>query len=139
GLNQDDICSFTVNVTDIQPPYITCAADTLVDADPFTCNRIVNVTPPTAFDNCGNILTLLASRPGGLSLSDPFPIGTTTITWTAIDTAGNSAFCLQDVTVNGEVAVSIECAPTLVVTTTPNLCTAVIIPSTLVPPTVTMG
>ena len=139
GLNPDDICSFTVNVTDIQPPYITCAADTLVDADPFTCNRIVNVTPPTAFDNCGNILTLLASRPGGLSLNDPFPIGTTTITWTAIDTAGNSAFCLQDVTVNGEVAVNIACAPTLVVTTTPNLCTAVILPSTLVPPTITMG
>src|SRR5690606_20055192 len=139
GLNEDSILSFEVRVLDKQAPYITCADDILVDADPVTCNKIVNVTPPTVSDNCGGILTLLASRPGGLSLNDPFPVGPTIITWTAIDTAGNSSTCFQTVTVNGEVAVAIQCAPTVVVNTTPNLCTATIPPPSLVPPTVTMG
>lgn len=66
---------------------------------------------PTVSDNCGVVdLTYERSDNASLSLADPFPSGTTTITWTAIDPCGNSSSDVQTVTVNGvnDLAVDVE-------------------------------
>jgi hypothetical protein len=54
------------------------------------------LAPPFALDNCGST-TLTSSHASGTT----FPIGTTTVMWTATDFAGNHASCSFDVTVLG--------------------------------------
>jgi hypothetical protein len=51
------------------------------------------------------------SRSDNQPLNDPYPVGTTTITWTATDASGNTATCTQTVTVNDTQPPQITCAP----------------------------
>ncbi len=82
------------------PPSLTCPADLTVNTDPGVCEASVTVTPPSPTDNCGvESLTFERSDNAALTLSDPFPLGVTTITWTATDCAGNVSVCVQTVTV----------------------------------------
>ncbi|MFI4897584.1 MAG: hypothetical protein ACIARR_07145 [Phycisphaerales bacterium JB059] len=56
---------------------------------------------PVVTDDCSDVtLTLERSDNPALTRSDPFPAGTTTITWTATDACGNSATAEQTVTVD---------------------------------------
>ena len=86
------LCSFTVTVNgDAEPPTISnCPSDI------SGCSTMPTWTPPTASDNCPGIVTLTPSANPG----DTFPIGTTTVTYTATDAAGNTAECSFDVTVS---------------------------------------
>ena len=96
-------CTFTVTVRDAQPPVVTCPPNVVIEASSGQCS--VNVSPnlitATATDSCDGPLTVLASRSDGLALTAPFPIGVTTITNTATDSAGNTGRCVQTVTVGG--------------------------------------
>ncbi len=60
----------------------------------------VALTPPTATDACAPGLTASSSRSDGASLSAAFPVGTTTVTWSATDPCGNVARATTSVTVN---------------------------------------
>jgi uncharacterized lipoprotein YddW (UPF0748 family) len=66
--------------------------------DPGACSAVLDVTPPRVTDNCSGI-EVEGTRDDGLALTDPFPTGETIITWTATDTAGQSAEDTQTVTV----------------------------------------
>ena len=89
-------CSFDIVVTDNTPPTIDCSGDiTICSAAPTG----IVLTPPAVTDNCG-VTTPQAFRSDGLTLSDPYPIGQTTITWGETDIHGNFAICTQNVTVN---------------------------------------
>lgn len=56
---------------------------------------------PVVTDDCSDVtLTLERSDNPALTRSDPFPAGTTTITWTATDACGNTATAEQMVTVD---------------------------------------
>ncbi|WP_010232488.1 HYR domain-containing protein, partial [Gillisia marina] len=91
-------CSFTVTVSDEEPPTITCPADIDQDVDQGVCGAVVNYSLPTASDNDGTpINVVLVSGPAS---GETFPVGTTTVTYSATDAAGNSAECSFDVTVN---------------------------------------
>ena len=57
----------------------------------------VSWTAPTATDNSGTQTLTSDYNPG-----DSFPIGTTTVTYTSTDAAGNTATCSFDVIVTGE-------------------------------------
>ena len=96
-------CSFTVTVRDSQPPVITCPPGVVIEASSGQCsvNVSLNLITATATDGCDGPLTVLASRSDGLALTAPFPIGVTTITNTATDSAGNTSRCVQTVTVGG--------------------------------------
>ncbi len=84
----------TVTVTDNEAPKITAPADVNVNTDNGS-NKATNVKLGTATtsDNCGAIAFLINDAPTA------FPIGATTITWTATDTHGNSASATQIVTI----------------------------------------
>jgi hypothetical protein len=88
----------TITVTDNQPPVIDCPANIGVAGNiPGSCGANVSLVTPTATDNCG--ATVAGSRSDGLALSAPYPLGVTTIIWTATDAASNQASCQQQVTV----------------------------------------
>jgi HYR domain-containing protein len=89
-------CSFTVTVNDTQPPAITCPANINVVAAaacPPTSTQTVNYTV-TATDNCPGVTVVCSPASGSI-----FPVGTTSVTCTAMDTSGNTAQCTFTVTV----------------------------------------
>ena len=104
-------CGQLVTVTEDEDPVISgCPLDITVNADAGGCDALVTWTEPTASDNCGVTSFVSTHAPG-----DVFPEGTTAVTYTAEDAAGNLATCSFDVTVIGvnELAVSMELSPTV--------------------------
>jgi hypothetical protein len=101
-------CSFNVSVRDEAPPEVTCP-----EPSSFECNASSPVVPPeaTATDVC----KLRGVTPSATS----FPLGTSTVTYTATDMAGHQATCSTSVTVtdtqaplltlNGDDTVTLEC------------------------------
>src|SRR5207245_423096 len=90
-------CSTTVNVQDTMPPVISdCPTDVTVDTGPgrTTCDQVASWTEPTASDNCA-VTSFTSDHHSG----DAFPVGTTTVTYTAMDLVGNTATCSFMVTV----------------------------------------
>jgi hypothetical protein len=96
--NAAQTCSFKVNVNDQQPPSIAAPADVSAIAGP-SCTAAAAVGTATATDNCGSP-TVSASRSDGQPLPSPYPIGTTTILWSAVDAGSNTATDTQTVTVS---------------------------------------
>ncbi len=103
GIGSPASCSFNVTVTDNQTPTISCPANITTNTTLGSCDATVNVGTPTVTDNDPNV-TVNGVRSDSQPLNAPYPKGTTTITWTATDTAGNSATCQQTVTVTDEEA-----------------------------------
>jgi gliding motility-associated-like protein len=102
-------CDFTVTIEDNEDPSFTfcLATNPTVDSDFGVCTYSVSGTAwdATATDNCG-IVTVNAELSGatiatGLTTLDgvAFNLGTTTVTWTATDNAGNFVTCSYNVTV----------------------------------------
>ncbi|TDE44339.1 HYR domain-containing protein [Flavobacterium rhamnosiphilum] len=87
-------CTFTVTVKDVENPAITCPDNITINNDAGDCGAIVNFAA-TATDNCEGITISYDKNPDTL-----FPIGTTTVTATATDVAGNSSSCEFTVIVN---------------------------------------
>ncbi len=85
---------------DPAPPTITPSPNIVVPAEVGTCTVVVNVPPATATDVC-TATSLTGVRSDLLFLTDPYPVGVTTITWTALDGGSppNSATASQTVTV----------------------------------------
>ena len=88
---------------DSELPQITCPTDIAIDAG-ANCSSAVTIVDPTATDNVTTSENMVYEgvRSDGFTLTDPFFVGETTITWTATDEAGNtSEACTQLITVNG--------------------------------------
>jgi len=93
--------STTINVVDTTPPVITCPEDITVTAGAGEDQANINVIYPTAIDNCTDENTFTGIRSDSMALNDPYPVGITTISWTAMDDCGNiSDTCTQMITVN---------------------------------------
>lgn len=92
--------TITFTVKDTTAPTITCPSNISgVPTEPGTCAAHVDPGTATATDNCDSTPTITASRSDGGLLTDTYPKGTTTITWTATDDAGNHSSCDQTITV----------------------------------------
>jgi uncharacterized repeat protein (TIGR01451 family) len=90
--------TFTVN--DTTAPAISCPANIVRGNDPGTCSATVDPGTATATDNCDSSPTIAGTRSDNQALNAPYPKGTTLITWSATDDAGNTSSCQQSVTVN---------------------------------------
>lgn len=94
-------CTFNVTVTENDPgPTISCAANVTKDAGD-QCNVEVTAEELSAPTATGTGVTVAGQRSDGQELDAPYPVGTTTITWTATDTSNRTASCNQTVTVTG--------------------------------------
>jgi hypothetical protein len=98
-------CDFKVTVVDSEAPvFSNCPADmhiNLVNA----CDTAVSWTPPAVADNCSATLT------GNFNPGDVFAIGSTEVTYTATDPAGNVSVCSFHVIVNDTVQPEIHNCP----------------------------
>lgn len=111
-----------ITVTDTTPPVVICAPDVTTMADAGACEATnVDLGTTTATDNC-ILASLVGIRNDGLLISDPFPVGTTTITWTATDGCSNSSFCIQLVTVIDDQPPTIFCPANVEQDAGPNNC-----------------
>ncbi len=125
-------CSQTINIIsagDRDPVSITCPANVSVTAPNGTCEATISLaTIGTPTTNPADNVTLTPRRSDDLPLTDPFPAGMTTITWTATDDInGNVASCIQSVNVavpnSGDTTAPVLTVPDNVTVTT-NSCTA---------------
>jgi hypothetical protein len=108
------VCNITVNFVDNTPPDITCPATVNAVTGPgnTNCNVAVAYLLPTATDNCqgpgfpGAVPVTLVSGPvsGG-----QFFVGTTPVTYRAVDAAGNSSTCTFNVVVTDNTVPTVVC------------------------------
>lgn len=116
-------CQFTVIVQDQQAPTIIgCPANISVSTDPGVCSAVVSWTAPTATDNCpGVTMTQTAGPPSGSA----FPVGTTTVTYTATEGGSLTSTCTFTVTVtDNENPIVTNCPSSFSQPTDPGQCTA---------------
>ena len=88
-------CNADITVTDVTPPaFLSCPADVMAPADTGYCGALVTWTLPVASDNCPGMVLTSNYSPG-----DFFPVGNTTVTYTATDAGGLTDVCSFDVIV----------------------------------------
>jgi hypothetical protein len=109
-------CMQTVTVVDNQLPVMTCPSNITVNAASGQCSATVVITPPAATDNCG-IASVISNHP-----SSSYPVGVTTVTWTATDVNGNVKTCSHTVTVLDTQLPTIACPANMVQFTATNGC-----------------
>ena len=83
--------SMTVTVSDGEAPVITLPPE-LPPVEATGPETVVAIGAATAEDNVG-VVSLSNDAPAA------FPVGTTTVTWTALDAAGNESQATQEITV----------------------------------------
>jgi hypothetical protein len=112
-------CSFSVTVADNEVPTVVCPANISATAAPGLCSANVTFIA-TATDNCTANPSIVYSIPSGSA----FNVGTTAVTATATDLAGNVATCSFSVTVADNEVPTVVCPANISVTAAPGLCTA---------------
>jgi gliding motility-associated-like protein len=118
-------CAMEIIVTDDELPTITCPADLTQTADAGVCEALVNVNAPAVNDNC-SVANFTNDYNGTSDATDVYPVGTTTITWTVFDLAGNSITCEMTITVTDDEAPAITCPENIVQGTDDGLCEAIV-------------
>ncbi len=115
----------TVNAADRENLTISCPANQTVVAPSGTCDApSINPGTPTTNPSDSNV-TVQGTRNDGQALTDPYPSGVTTITWTAVDAInGSFASCQQTITVSGTDTVDPTISVPANVNVTTSSCTA---------------
>ncbi len=101
--NNTNTCVQVITVIDNVPPTLTnCPQNITVQGiigSNGQCTAAVQITSPTATDNCDQNVTLTNSFNLTNNASGTYPNGTTTVTWTATDDCNNSVTCSHTLTV----------------------------------------
>ncbi len=116
-------CSFNVTVEDNEDPTIVCPDNIDTSVDGGICGAAVEFTAPEGMDNSGNVTV---EQTAGPASGEVFPVGTTTVTFTATDEAGNTVDCSFDVIVKDDEAPEIEEMQDITVYVDPDTCGAVV-------------
>lgn len=111
-------CSFTVTVTDGEPPTATCPANLLLATDPGRCTARA-IFAPQVTDNCPGA-TVQCTPPSG----SEFPVGTTSVGCQATDAAGNTRLCAFNVQVVDAQPPQLFCPADLTINTETAQCAA---------------
>ncbi|MFN6377817.1 MAG: HYR domain-containing protein, partial [Flavobacteriales bacterium] len=130
-------CSYTVTVSDNILPTITCPANITANVGAGTCTASVVTPNPTTGDNCGvTVLTwALSGATTGASAATGinnlgtfvFNVGTTTVTYTVRDAAGNTATCSYTVTVSDNILPTVTCPANITANVGAGTCTASVV------------
>jgi gliding motility-associated-like protein len=125
-------CSFEVIVQDTVAPVLTCPADTLVGTDPGLCAAVVNGLELFVFENCSfstqtwviGGATVDTSATSGINdvIGVLFNTGVSIVTYTVIDTVGNTSTCQFEVSIEDTEAPVVICPSDTSVYTDPGLC-----------------
>ncbi|NND63406.1 MAG: HYR domain-containing protein, partial [Flavobacteriaceae bacterium] len=96
GAGNSSSCTFTITVQDNEDPELTCPSNINISTDPGSCEAVVIFSTPTATDNCSATTVQTSGLPSGSS----FPLGSSTVQFTATDPAGNTAVCSFNIIVS---------------------------------------
>ncbi|MFD2540886.1 HYR domain-containing protein [Lacinutrix gracilariae] len=107
------------------PTFNSCPSNLSRNNDIGACGAIVNYTIPTATDSCGTTV-VTQTDVTGLTSGSLFPIGTTTIEYTADDGNGNTTICTFTITVIDNESPTITCPADITVNADAN-CEATIV------------
>ncbi|HRI58266.1 MAG TPA: HYR domain-containing protein [Saprospiraceae bacterium] len=111
-------CSFTVTVTESVPPIILgCPTDRVVLLSPGNCDTVIFWDPPLATDNCLLDTMTTTHFPGSV-----FQAGTTVVTYTAVDAAGNTTICTFDINAVDEIKPVLSACPDDITVTSNDAC-----------------
>jgi len=91
----ESICQSKVTIVDNLAPEVQCPNNISVIANTSSCSAIVTWDEPNTNDNCSSTVKLDSDFNSG----DLFTLGTTTVTYTAEDAAGNISECSFSITV----------------------------------------
>lgn len=92
-----------VIIADVSAPSIAAPADVSVVANAAGCTATgVALGTETTSDNCTGTISVTNDAPTS------YPLGNTTVTWTATDVAGNIATATQVVTVTNDMAIAVD-------------------------------
>jgi gliding motility-associated-like protein len=117
--NNMDTCTFEVTVIDNQNPvWQSCPTNITANADLPGCRAQVNWSIPLPSDNCGIVQIITSHNP-----NDTFNIGTTPVSYIAIDAAGNVGSCSFLITVQDNTPPAIVCPVDISIGTDAGLCT----------------
>jgi hypothetical protein len=129
-------CSTTITINDNQNPTITCPGNITQNVTAGTCSRSITVNDPTYSDNCtvASVSYVMTGATTGTSAlvglnfigTQTFNLGTTTITYTVTDIAGNTATCTQTVTVVDNINPTITCPANITVNVDAGTCVATV-------------
>ncbi len=97
-----------ITVRDTTPPALACPAPATAECTGPEGAQVQVVA--TATDACSPTVTVASSRNGGADASGTYPIGSTVVTFTAADEAGNVATCDTSVTVRDTTAPTLTLA-----------------------------
>ncbi|TVR85525.1 MAG: HYR domain-containing protein [Saprospirales bacterium] len=104
----DDQCLTFVSVWDTLPPEILCPGDEFISVPAGQTSAFVDLDNATATDNCGVAGIVNDFNAGGADASDDYPLGTTSVVFTATDEAGNTGSCNALITVSDQPIYSIS-------------------------------
>jgi hypothetical protein len=90
--------TFSVKVNDVDAPVISNVTGVVVQNNPGKCTSSFVPAAPSATDNSGSA-SVSGTRNDGAALNASYPKGITTITWKAVDLAGNVSTTTQKITV----------------------------------------
>jgi YVTN family beta-propeller protein len=93
------IATQSVHVFDDTPPTLNAPPNISANNDAASCSATLDPGVAEAGDNCAGV-AVAGVRSDGQPLSAPYTVGTTLITWTATDAAGNTASAVQHLVVN---------------------------------------
>lgn len=119
--NNTRTCSFTVTVTDNEKPKITCPPGIVKGNDFGFCGASIAYlgSPFPVTDNCA-VTSITNNAPGF------FPVGTTTVVWTARDNSNNTNTCAQLITVEDREFPVLVCPSNINVKTNVGDCVATV-------------
>lgn len=112
----------TVTVNDVEKPVINGLPSNITASnDAGVCGASVNWTAATVTDNCSGATITSSHAPGQL-----FPVGSTTVTYTATDASGNSTSGSFTITVADTEKPAITAPAAILVNNDAGQCTAVV-------------
>jgi len=128
GSGNTTSCDIIIEVIDNVPPvFANCPQPDIIENAEFgACVAFANIVTPTASDECGDVIVTQIDDTG-LSSGSVFPVGTTVLTFMAVDASGNSSTCDVRVIVNDTQESDLFACPQPITTQNDaGLCTAVV-------------
>ncbi|TVR82558.1 MAG: HYR domain-containing protein [Saprospirales bacterium] len=86
-------CTYVVTVTDVEDPVVFCPDGVNLMVPIGHTETFVQIDPATAVDNCAVDSLNNSFNDGGADASGIYPVGETTVIFTALDVASNSSTC----------------------------------------------
>lgn len=103
-------CQQQIVVHDVTKPVLSGYPSNINNnVEAGTCSTVASWVVPTATDNCDGVVSVIRTDGNGYNSGDEFPVGVTTISYSATDNAGNEETHSFSITVTDNEVPTITC------------------------------